>query len=212
MFSTMPSTGTATLRNMASPLRASIRAMSCGVETMTAPDERHALGERELRIAGARRHVDHQHVEFAPLHVAQHLLERARHHRAAPDHRRVLGHDVADRHGLEPVAFDRLQRLAVDRLGLLLDAEHARHRGAVDVGVEQAGADAVGREPERQVHRGGRLADAALAGGDGDDVLHARHVDTAAAAGCLGTVRRAMTVRMRGRRRGRRWGGGARRS
>ena len=38
MFSTMPSTGTATLRNMLSPLRASISAMSCGVETITAPD------------------------------------------------------------------------------------------------------------------------------------------------------------------------------
>ena len=37
MFSTMPSTGTSTLRNMLSPLRASSSAMSCGVETMTAP-------------------------------------------------------------------------------------------------------------------------------------------------------------------------------
>ena len=37
MFSTMPMTGTSTLRNMFSPLRASIRARSCGVETMTAP-------------------------------------------------------------------------------------------------------------------------------------------------------------------------------
>ena len=38
MFSTMPSTGTPTLRNMARPLRASISARSCGVETITAPD------------------------------------------------------------------------------------------------------------------------------------------------------------------------------
>ena len=37
MFSITPSTGTATLRNMFSPLRASSRAMSCGVETITAP-------------------------------------------------------------------------------------------------------------------------------------------------------------------------------
>ena len=37
MFSTMPSTGTSTLRNMLSALRASSSAMSCGVETITAP-------------------------------------------------------------------------------------------------------------------------------------------------------------------------------
>jgi hypothetical protein len=37
MFSTMPSTGTSSLRNIASPLRASIRATSCGVVTTTAP-------------------------------------------------------------------------------------------------------------------------------------------------------------------------------
>ena len=37
MFSTMPSTGTSTLRNISRPLRASISATSCGVETITAP-------------------------------------------------------------------------------------------------------------------------------------------------------------------------------
>ena len=37
MFSMMPSTGTSTLRNMLRPLRASSSAMSCGVETITAP-------------------------------------------------------------------------------------------------------------------------------------------------------------------------------
>src|ERR1051325_10037350 len=37
MFSTMPRTGTLTLRNIARPLRASISATSCGVVTMTAP-------------------------------------------------------------------------------------------------------------------------------------------------------------------------------
>ncbi len=37
MFSTMPSTGTLTRRNMAMPRRASIKAKSCGVETITAP-------------------------------------------------------------------------------------------------------------------------------------------------------------------------------
>ena len=37
MFSTIPSTGTFTRRNMFRPLRASISARSCGVDTITAP-------------------------------------------------------------------------------------------------------------------------------------------------------------------------------
>ena len=37
MFSMMPSTGTSTFWNIASPLRASINARSCGVHTMIAP-------------------------------------------------------------------------------------------------------------------------------------------------------------------------------
>ena len=66
MFSTMPSTGTETFSNILSPLRASARAMSCGVVTMTAPGNRHALRERQLDVAGAGRHVDDQIVELRP--------------------------------------------------------------------------------------------------------------------------------------------------
>ena len=42
-------------------------------------------------------------------------------------------------------------------------------------------------QAQRQVHRRRRLADAAFAGRHGDDVLHARHVDAAAATGGLGS-------------------------
>ncbi len=52
--------------------------------------ERHLLRHRQLRVAGARRHVDDHDVELAPVDVAQHLLQCAHHHRPAPDHRRVL--------------------------------------------------------------------------------------------------------------------------
>ena len=38
MFSTIPSTGTLTFWNIASPLRASISETSCGVVTITAPE------------------------------------------------------------------------------------------------------------------------------------------------------------------------------
>ena len=47
MFSTMPSTGTATFSNIFRPLRASASAMSCGVVTITAPE----TGTRCARVS-----------------------------------------------------------------------------------------------------------------------------------------------------------------
>ena len=58
----------------------------------------------------------------------------------------------------------------LDHLRPAVDAEQLGHRRAVDVGVEQADLEPEVAQAERQVDRGGRLADAALAGGDGDDV------------------------------------------
>src|SRR5436190_3586770 len=49
------------------------------------------LGERQLHVAGAWRHVDDHHVGIAPDHFSQHLHERLHHHRPPPDHRRVFG-------------------------------------------------------------------------------------------------------------------------
>ncbi len=52
--------------------------------------ERHTLGDGELGVAGARRHVQHQHIQRRPGHVPQHLGQGALHHRPAPDHGFVL--------------------------------------------------------------------------------------------------------------------------
>ena len=54
-----------------------------------------------------------------------------------------------------------------------LEAHHGRDVGPGDVGVEDADLGAVPRQRDREVGRDGGLADAALVGGDGDDVLDA---------------------------------------
>ena len=65
--------------------------MSCGVETMTAPDNGTdcAMVSCASPVPGGE--VADQHVKLAPVHLAQKLVDGAHHHRAAPDHRRVLG-------------------------------------------------------------------------------------------------------------------------
>src|SRR5215813_4179023 len=103
MFSTMPSTGTLTRLNMAMPRRASIKARSCGVDTITAPLSGTCCAMVSWASPVLGRHVDHHHIERAPFDLAQHLGERRDHHRPAPDHRRLLLDQKADRHHSEPI-------------------------------------------------------------------------------------------------------------
>ncbi|MCY1361370.1 hypothetical protein D9M69_480350 [compost metagenome] len=136
---------------------------------------RHALAQRELDVAGARRHVDDQVVEVFPVGLAQQLLERLRGHGAAPDHGLVGVDQEADRHHLHAMALLGLHVLAVDALGAPVQAHHHGLARAVDVGVEQAHGGALGGQRQRQVGGRGALAHAALARGHGHDVAHVGH-------------------------------------
>ncbi len=136
---------------------------------------RHPLRESELDVARAGRHVDDQIVEVAPVRLREQLVQRRRDHRATPGHRLLVVDEEADRHCLEPVRDERLERLAVARLGSPAhQAQHSRLARAVDVGVQDADAGAFSGERERDVNGDRRLADAALAGRHRDEVPHAR--------------------------------------
>ena len=112
---------------------------------------RQQLRERHRHVAGARRQVDEQEVELAPVDVLEELRERLVEHRPAPDDGGVLLDEEADRHDLHAVVLER-QDLAVGRdLRAPADVEHARDRVAPDVGVEDADLLALGRERRRQV-------------------------------------------------------------
>ncbi len=122
---------------------------------------RQQLAERDRDVSGPGRHVDDEHVELAPVHVREKLLERAMQHRPAPHHRLVVVEEEADRHQLHVVLHRRHDHLVHgDRL--LVDAEQVRDRVSVDVGVEDPDAQPVARERRREVRRDRRLADAAL--------------------------------------------------
>ena len=120
------------------PRRASISARSCGVETITAPVSGTccAIVSCASPVPGGMSTT--RYVELAPLDLAQHLRQRRDHHRPAPDHRRLLVDQEADRHDREAVARDRLEPRAAERLRTFLDREQRRQRRPVDVGVEHA--------------------------------------------------------------------------
>jgi hypothetical protein len=45
------------------------------------------LDDGKLNIAGARRQIEDEHIEFAPFHLPQELLGVARYHRPAQNRR-----------------------------------------------------------------------------------------------------------------------------
>ena len=91
-------TGTEILRNIVTPFLTSVRATSCGVETITAPAARnqhqhstcspasltinhHKLTKGEWDVPCARRHIKNQNIKslpsalFSPVDVEQELLD-----------------------------------------------------------------------------------------------------------------------------------------
>src|SRR5450830_780984 len=86
--------------------------------------DRHFLRQRQLNVAGARRHIDNQVVQIAPVGLFQQLLQRLGDHRAAPYHRLVRIDQEADRRHLHAVVFQRLHRFAVLGFRTAFDAQH----------------------------------------------------------------------------------------
>ena len=112
--------------NIASAFSTSRSDTSCGVVTSTAPEIGHGLRERQLRVGGARRQVDDEVVELAPVDVAQELRDRAADERAAPDDRLARGHEELDRDRLHAVPDQRHDLVVLGLAGLALEAEHER--------------------------------------------------------------------------------------
>ena len=162
MFSITPRTGRLTLAAIAADSAADL----LGGRLRRGDDEHLAAGqvlaERQGDVAGAGRHVDEEEVGLVPVHVGEELLERLVQHRAAPDDRLALRHEVADRDAPDAPGFGRHEHL-VDHRGVAIGAEHAGDREAVDVGVDDADRVPLLGEGDGEVGRDARLADAALA-------------------------------------------------
>ena len=129
---------------------------------------RQELAHRERDVARARWHVDDEVVGLVPGHVGEELLERLVEHRPPPDDRLVLGDEEAHGEQPDPVARRRDHAVVLGELGPVLDAEHPGHGEAPDVRVDRGDVLAHPGERHRQIRGDRRLADAALARGDGD--------------------------------------------
>ena len=152
-----------------------------------------SLAQGQLHIPGAGRQVDDQHVQLAPVHLPQHLLQRPHQHRTAPDDCLVLFHHEADGHHSDAMGVQRFDDLAIGRCGLALGAHHPRLRGTIYIGIQQPHlAPGLGQR-HRQVGRHGGFAHPALARSNGQDAIHTCGLGRAG-------LRRRMTTHLQLRR------------
>ncbi len=74
--------------------------------------QRRGLNQRELDVAGARRQIDDQIIELAPIDIAKELLNDAVEHGAAPHERLIARIEEAHGHQTHAMRFKRLNALA----------------------------------------------------------------------------------------------------
>ena len=157
MFSINPRTGTFTLSNMVTALRASISATSCGVVTIMAPASATVctIVSWMSPVPGGRSRM--RKSSSPQSHLSQELLRVARDHRAPHDRRCVVIEKEAHGHELESVLFDWHNQLLLRRHRLLVGAKHQRDARAVEIAVAQADTRFRAIERYRQIGRHGDL-------------------------------------------------------
>ena len=144
---------------------------------MTAPESGVCWARVELRVASARRQIDNQAIKGSPIDFPQHLNERSHDHGTPPDNGSFLVDEKPHRHCLQAKALQWRHGLRARRREprFLRQPQELRQRWAVDVGVENSDPERIGLKSEREVDRGRRFANPALAGRNGEDVADARN-------------------------------------
>ena len=129
-----------------------------------------ALAQRQLNVPRPRRQVDDQHIQLAPQHLPQKLLQRPHDHRAAPHHGLIVFQHQPQRHHGDAMGLNRLDQFPVRRRRALRHPHHARLAGAIDVGIQQPHPAALAGQRHGQVRGYGGFAHPTLARPHDDDI------------------------------------------
>ena len=125
------------------------------------PRDVDGLNEREVDIAGSRRCVDHEVVEFPPECVGDELLDGVRSHSSPPEGGLVGVDEESDRQHLDPVFLNRHDHVASVHILCIrpsvLSLKHLRHRGSEDISIKESDAVAHLGKPDGEVDRHGAL-------------------------------------------------------
>src|SRR5699024_8378425 len=100
----------------------------------------YGLRQAELRVAGARWHIDDQVICAAPIYVLEELPHDAGDDGATPDNGRVVFHQKSERHQADVVHLKGYD-LFIFNVGALVDAQEGGHARSVDVDIEETDAE-----------------------------------------------------------------------
>ena len=131
-----------------------------------------------MNVAGAGRQIDKHEVQFPPVRIGEQLAQSPAGHRTAPDNGLVGIGEKTNGQDLDAVLFNGLNQGLLshgDWFGLGFgNVKHGWHTRPMDVGIAQPDLVTELSQAHGEVGRDGAFAHAALPGGDGNNVLHAR--------------------------------------
>ncbi len=129
-----------------------------------------------MDVAGTRRHINQEIIEFAPIGITNQLAQGIRRHAATPQHRGVFINKKTYRKQLHPVAFMGNNKFsAVDMVHIklgILHTEHFRHRRAEYIGIKQPHLVAFTGKSHSQVRGHGRFPHPTFSGAYADNIFH----------------------------------------
>ena len=160
--------------------------LRCGDDNC--PGQRKALRQRQLRVASARRQIEHQKIQCAPFDFQHEHLQVFRHHRTAQNGGFVVTRQHPHRDHLDAMRLRRDYFARRRQRGGLagLDPQHPRHAGAIEIGVHQPDRRTLRRQGQGEVGADSAFTYTALAAGHGNDLAEARHATVIGrVGGCL---------------------------
>mmetsp|Transcript_14132 Transcript_14132/g.30434 ORF Transcript_14132/g.30434 Transcript_14132/m.30434 type:complete len:311 (+) Transcript_14132:328-1260(+) len=124
------------------------------------------LAQRELHVAGSRRHVQHEVVQLAPIRRRKQLRQYICNHRPAHDGGLVVY--IPERHQFHAADFHRHHAPVPKLHHGLVRLGHRWKRRSVDIRIHDSDFGAERRQRIREVHGSGALPNAAFAARDGN--------------------------------------------
>ena len=140
--------------------------------------DRESLYESEVDVGCARRHINEEVVEFAPVGIGDELTQCVACHTATPKHSAIFVDYETDGEQLDAIFLHWYNLVdAVDLFHvelLIFKTKHFRHRRTEDVGIEKTDLVAFCCESDSKVGSDSRFTYATFARRYADDVLNAR--------------------------------------
>ena len=131
-----------------------------------------------MNIAGARRSIEDEIIQLAPVSITDQLLQGRTSHSTTPQRSSSRTHEETDTEQFDAIfldRFDEISAILANRIRtLLLYTEHLRHRRTEDIRIKQAHLIAELSQSNGEIGRNRTLTNTTLTRTNGNHILHLR--------------------------------------